>query len=289
MVFATCLVNSGSHLAVSRFFGAFRHGVRPSRLLVDVNSMVLSFLENVISACCGPISDWETMAEKVLVTGGFGLVGSQTVRRLAADGHHVVATDLGTPAQRKAAASLPASAEAQLGRPDRPARGRPARRRGLADGDRAPGRGDSAAGLSPPPTRASRQRGRDRGAVARRGGKRTSAALRVGVQQRGLRVPQSASSPRPAARRLPAAAGGPLRRPQGGGRKPGPGFEFGVGDPAPRRGDQRRAGRDAVHRRRLVLRKRAADRRAHPHRRRPGRRGRVRRRNDGRCRRAKLC
>jgi nucleoside-diphosphate-sugar epimerase len=52
------------------------------------------------------------MAEKVLVTGGFGLVGSQTVRRLAADGHRVVATDLGTPAQRKAAESLPAGAEA---------------------------------------------------------------------------------------------------------------------------------------------------------------------------------
>ena len=52
------------------------------------------------------------MAEKVLVTGGFGLVGSQTVRRLAADGHHVIATDLGTPAQQKAAESLPTGAEA---------------------------------------------------------------------------------------------------------------------------------------------------------------------------------
>ena len=50
------------------------------------------------------------MAEKVLVTGGFGLVGSQTVRRLTAGGHRVVATDLGTPQQRKAAESLPAGA-----------------------------------------------------------------------------------------------------------------------------------------------------------------------------------
>jgi len=49
----------------------------------------------------------------VLVTGGFGLVGSQIVRRMAIDGHPVVATDLGTPAQRKAAASLPANAEAR--------------------------------------------------------------------------------------------------------------------------------------------------------------------------------
>ncbi|MBW0016769.1 MAG: NAD(P)-dependent oxidoreductase [Mycobacterium sp.] len=53
------------------------------------------------------------MAEKVLVTGGFGLVGSQTVRRLAADGHCVVATDLGTDAQRKAARVLPAGVEAR--------------------------------------------------------------------------------------------------------------------------------------------------------------------------------
>jgi nucleoside-diphosphate-sugar epimerase len=52
------------------------------------------------------------MAEKVLVTGGFGLVGSQTVRRLVGDGHRVVATDLGTRSQRKAAKSLPAGAEA---------------------------------------------------------------------------------------------------------------------------------------------------------------------------------
>ena len=53
------------------------------------------------------------MAEKVLVTGGFGLVGSQTVRRLAADGHRVIATDLGTAAQRKAAKSLPTDVEAR--------------------------------------------------------------------------------------------------------------------------------------------------------------------------------
>jgi nucleoside-diphosphate-sugar epimerase len=52
------------------------------------------------------------MTDKVLVTGGFGLVGSQTVRRLVEDGHRVVATDLGTPDQCKAAASLPAKAEA---------------------------------------------------------------------------------------------------------------------------------------------------------------------------------
>jgi nucleoside-diphosphate-sugar epimerase len=43
----------------------------------------------------------------VLVTGAFGLVGSATVKRLVADGWHVVATDLQTPAYEKAARSLP--------------------------------------------------------------------------------------------------------------------------------------------------------------------------------------
>lgn len=43
----------------------------------------------------------------LLVTGGFGLVGSATVRRLADLGRRVVATDLDTPANRKAAATLP--------------------------------------------------------------------------------------------------------------------------------------------------------------------------------------
>ncbi|KUI27046.1 oxidoreductase [Mycobacterium sp. IS-1742] len=53
------------------------------------------------------------MSDAVLVTGGFGLVGSQTVRRLAELGRRVVATDLGTDATRKAAASLPGGAEAR--------------------------------------------------------------------------------------------------------------------------------------------------------------------------------
>lgn len=53
------------------------------------------------------------MSEKVLVTGGFGLVGAQTVRRLAADGHQVVATDLGTKPHRRAAAQLPAGVAAR--------------------------------------------------------------------------------------------------------------------------------------------------------------------------------
>jgi D-erythronate 2-dehydrogenase len=47
------------------------------------------------------------MSDAVLVTGAFGLVGTATVERLAADGRHVVATDLDIDANRKAAAQLP--------------------------------------------------------------------------------------------------------------------------------------------------------------------------------------
>jgi nucleoside-diphosphate-sugar epimerase len=53
------------------------------------------------------------VSETVLVTGGFGLVGSETVRRLASDGRRVVAADLDTPANRKALAKLPAGVESR--------------------------------------------------------------------------------------------------------------------------------------------------------------------------------
>ncbi|MGV0874783.1 NAD-dependent epimerase/dehydratase family protein [Mycolicibacterium sp. XJ879] len=47
------------------------------------------------------------MSDPVLVTGAFGLVGTATVRRLAELGRRVVATDLDTPANRKATSRLP--------------------------------------------------------------------------------------------------------------------------------------------------------------------------------------
>jgi nucleoside-diphosphate-sugar epimerase len=49
--------------------------------------------------------------DTVLVTGAFGLVGSATVKRLAADGRRVVATDLDIPAHAKAAGNLPSGVE----------------------------------------------------------------------------------------------------------------------------------------------------------------------------------
>ncbi len=51
------------------------------------------------------------MTDDVLVTGGFGLVGSQTVERLTAGGSRVVVADLDTPANRKKVAGLPDGVE----------------------------------------------------------------------------------------------------------------------------------------------------------------------------------
>jgi D-erythronate 2-dehydrogenase len=51
------------------------------------------------------------MSDAVLVTGAFGLVGSSTVKRLAADGRRVIATDLDIPANRKAERKLPPGVE----------------------------------------------------------------------------------------------------------------------------------------------------------------------------------
>ena len=53
------------------------------------------------------------MPGTVLVTGGFGLVGSATVRRLAELGRTVVVADLGSPANREAQAGLPAGVTAR--------------------------------------------------------------------------------------------------------------------------------------------------------------------------------
>lgn len=50
------------------------------------------------------------MSGTVLVTGGFGLVGTMTVRRLAELGRRVVVADLDTPVNRKAEAKLPQEA-----------------------------------------------------------------------------------------------------------------------------------------------------------------------------------
>ena len=137
------------------------------------------------------------MTEKVLVTGGFGLVGSQTVRRLAIDGHRVVATDLGTPAQRKAAASLPANAEARW------ADLTDQREVDLLIAEVAPTAIVHLAAVIPPRdlstaanSAAASTWTRPPALLRAAQAQRTSAALRAGLQQCGLRVAQSASPPR---------------------------------------------------------------------------------------------
>ena len=72
------------------------------------------------------------MTQKVLVTGGFGLVGTQTVERLAGDGHTVVVADLETPANRKKARTLPDGATARWTDLTDAASGRSACRRRVA-------------------------------------------------------------------------------------------------------------------------------------------------------------
>lgn len=51
------------------------------------------------------------MSDAVLVSGAFGLVGTATVTQLARLGRRVVATDLDTPGNRRAAASVPAGVD----------------------------------------------------------------------------------------------------------------------------------------------------------------------------------
>ena len=46
------------------------------------------------------------MSDAVLVTGGFGLVGSEAVKQLAGAGRRVIATDLDRPAHREKAKEL---------------------------------------------------------------------------------------------------------------------------------------------------------------------------------------
>lgn len=99
------------------------------------------------------------MTGTVLVTGGFGLVGSATVRRLTDLGRRVVAADLDTPANRKKAAKLPEGAEARwadLTDPDQVPPGFRHRSRG----DHSPRRGHRAGDLSHPQGGATNQRGR---------------------------------------------------------------------------------------------------------------------------------
>src|SRR6202007_138839 len=57
------------------------------------------------------VDDGRRMSEAVLVTGGFGLVGWETVKRLAADGRPVVRPDLDIPPNTKRPRAPPPGAK----------------------------------------------------------------------------------------------------------------------------------------------------------------------------------
>ena len=180
------------------------------------------------------------MGEAVLVTGAFGLVGSATVKRLAADGRRVVATDLDIPANRKAADKLPPGVEVRYADLTDPA---------AVDAliaDVAPSAVIHLAAIIPPFIYMRRDTGREgqrrrHRRAGRGGGEATEPApVRAGLQHRGLRGAQPAHTHRRADRRHPDQSGRRLRRAQGGGREAGPRLVAGLGDPAPRRRADRR-------------------------------------------------
>ncbi len=181
------------------------------------------------------------MADAVLVTGAFGLVGSATVKRLAADGRRVVATDLDIPANRKAADKLPAGRRGALRRPHRPRRGRRADGRRRTERHHPPGRDHPAVHLH----------------ASRIWPRRSTSAARpslIAAAEKQPSRPGSCSPPasrstaratrtsmhRRADRRHPRQPGRRVRRAQGGGREAGPRIVAGLGDPAPRRRADRR-------------------------------------------------
>ena len=225
------------------------------------------------------------MSDAVLVTGAFGLVGTATVKHLAARGRHVVATDLDTPANRKAAAALPPGVTVRWTDLTDAKGGGHAGQQCRAGGDHPPGRGDPADVLrqSGPGPQGQRRGHLDAG---ERGGRRAQATtVRAGVLDRDLRAPQSAPHHRTAHPGHPGAGVRHLRRPQGGGRAPGARVRPGLGDPAVGRGDDHRVqpGHGPGH---AVLRGPAAQRRAAADRGCARRRARVRRRDHRRRHRA---
>ena len=128
------------------------------------------------------------MADEVLVTGGFGLVGSETVTRLTADGRQVVVADLDTPANRKKSKALPEGVTVHWADLTDADAVESARLRGVALGDRSPRRRHPAAALQEPRPRPQSQRRCHRGVGARRGGATETASLRSGLEQCRLRI-----------------------------------------------------------------------------------------------------
>ena len=209
------------------------------------------------------------MPGTVLVTGGFGLVGSQTVRRLSVLGRTVVIADLDTPANLKAAEKLPPGVTVQWA--------------DLTDAEQtsrlvsevAPAAIIHLAAVIPPgdlpqcQSRPARQR-RCHGHIGRhRRGPAHSPAIRPGLQQRGVRLAQPAQSTGPVTADMPMKRSRSLQRTQSGRRGDRSRLLAGVGGAPTRRSAERGSEGDPVQRRRHLLREPAAHRLPHAQRRRP--------------------
>ena len=199
------------------------------------------------------------MSGTVLVTGGFGLVGSETVKRLAADGRRVVAADLDTPANVKAAKKLPSGVEFRWA--DLTDREQVER----LVSDIAPEAIIHLAAIIAPAIyrmpKVARRVNVDatKTLVGIAEAQPESAAIRPRVEQCGVRSPQSAPHPLAADGRRPDAALRHLQRNQGRSRRDRAVLEPGMGGAAVRRGAHHRfVGATAEHRRH-VLRERAAE------------------------------
>ena len=230
------------------------------------------------------------MAGTVLVTGGFGLVGSRN--RQTADGRRPPGGRRGprhTRQPQEGARRCP-PAPRPMGRPDRSGGGRSAGLRGIAVGDRPPRRDHPAAALSQPRPRQEGQRRRHGGVGARRRGSAESAALRPGVEQRRLRLAQSSSGDRCRSRRYPdrgRSISYSAHQVRGRGVSSAP--RASSGSCCGSAGAQPELQRPAAQRRRHLHRERAAHRRPHSHRRRPRRRRRRSRRPRPPTSRARSC
>ena len=220
------------------------------------------------------------MTDTVLVTGGFGLVGSQTVKRLTADGRRVVVADLDTPANRKKAKELPGGVDVRWA--------------DLTDAaaverlvsEVAPSVIVHLAAVIPPPLY------RNPGLARKVNVDATVALVRAAEAQPnpprfvqassnavyGSRNP--ASGHRCGPRRHTAEAVRAVQQHQVRGRGIRSRLEPGVGGAAARRRAQPELQRPAAHRRRHLHRERTAHRRADSHGRRARRRRRVRRGHD---------
>ena len=163
-VLATCLVKSGSHLAVSRFFGVFAFAAAPwwsPQIVADrrCEHVTLVFGECHIRLLETDADLRERWPRRCLSQAVSAWSGRRPCAGWPPTGTAWLPPTSARPAQRRGRDVAAGRCRGALGEPHRAARGRPAHRRSGADGDRPPGRRDPAGDLSQPRTRPPGQRG----------------------------------------------------------------------------------------------------------------------------------